>query len=56
MSSYDPRNLDDARTLRALAHPLRIELMDQLTFRGPLTATQCAEHAPNRSASVGKWR
>jgi hypothetical protein len=43
MSSYDPRTLDDARTLRALAHPLRIELMDQLTFRGPLTATQCAE-------------
>jgi DNA-binding transcriptional ArsR family regulator len=42
MSSYQPRNLDDARTLRALAHPLRIELMDQLTFRGPLTATQCA--------------
>jgi DNA-binding transcriptional ArsR family regulator len=42
MSPYEPRSLDDARTLRALAHPLRIELMDQLTFRGPLTATQCA--------------
>lgn len=28
--------------MRALAHPLRIELMEQLTFRGPLTATQCA--------------
>ena len=40
---FEPRNLDDARTLRALAHPLRVELMDQLTFRGPLTATQCAE-------------
>jgi DNA-binding transcriptional ArsR family regulator len=40
--SFEPRKLDDARTLRALAHPLRIELMDQLTFRGPLTATQCA--------------
>jgi predicted ArsR family transcriptional regulator len=39
---FEPRRLDDARTLRALAHPLRIELMDQLTFRGPLTATQCA--------------
>src|SRR4051794_18220945 len=43
MPSYKPRELDDARTLRALAHPLRIELMDQLSFRGPLTATQCAE-------------
>jgi hypothetical protein len=42
MSTYEPRRLDDARTLRALAHPVRIELMDQLTFRGPLTATQCA--------------
>jgi DNA-binding transcriptional ArsR family regulator len=42
MSSYEPRTLDDARTLRALAHPLRIELLDRLTFRGPLTATQCA--------------
>jgi DNA-binding transcriptional ArsR family regulator len=40
--SFEPRKLDDARTLRALAHPLRIELLDHLTFRGPLTATQCA--------------
>jgi len=40
--SFEPRRLDDARTLRALAHPLRIELIDQLTFRGPLTATECA--------------
>jgi DNA-binding transcriptional ArsR family regulator len=39
---FEPRSLNDARTLRALAHPLRVELMDQLTFRGPLTATQCA--------------
>jgi hypothetical protein len=42
MPPFEPRRLDDARTLRALAHPLRIELMDQLTFRGPMTATQCA--------------
>jgi hypothetical protein len=39
---FEPRKLDDARTLRALAHPLRIQLIDHLTFRGPLTATQCA--------------
>lgn len=39
---FEPRGLNDARTLRALAHPLRIELIDLLTFRGPLTATQCA--------------
>lgn len=42
MPRYAPRRLDDARTMRALAHPLRIEIMEQLTFRGPLTATQCA--------------
>jgi Helix-turn-helix domain len=42
MPGYAPRRLDDARTMRALAHPLRIELIEQLTFRGPLTATQCA--------------
>jgi hypothetical protein len=42
MAPYEPRSLNDARTLRALAHPLRIELMDQLSFRGPMTATQCA--------------
>jgi Helix-turn-helix domain len=42
MPRYEPRQLDDARTMRALAHPLRIELLEQLTFRGPLTATQCA--------------
>jgi DNA-binding transcriptional ArsR family regulator len=39
---FEPRRIQDARTLRALAHPLRIELMDQLSFRGPMTATQCA--------------
>jgi Helix-turn-helix domain len=42
MPRYQPRRLDDARTMRALAHPLRIELIEQLTFRGPMTATQCA--------------
>jgi DNA-binding transcriptional ArsR family regulator len=28
--------------MRALAHPVRMELLEQLTYRGPLTATQCA--------------
>ncbi|MGZ4589443.1 MAG: helix-turn-helix domain-containing protein [Actinomycetes bacterium] len=37
-----PRRLEDARTMRALAHPVRMLLMEQLTLRGPLTATQCA--------------
>lgn len=34
--------LDDPRSLRALAHPLRLELMALLRSRGPLTATEAA--------------
>jgi hypothetical protein len=28
--------------MRALAHPVRLRLLEELTLRGPLTATQCA--------------
>jgi DNA-binding transcriptional ArsR family regulator len=35
--------LTDARTMRALAHPLRIALVETLTVEGPLTATEAAE-------------
>jgi predicted transcriptional regulator len=34
--------LRDARSLRALAHPLRVELLTALRVHGPLTATQAA--------------
>lgn len=30
--------------MRALAHPVRITLLELLTFHGPMTATQAAEH------------
>jgi DNA-binding transcriptional ArsR family regulator len=40
---HSPRQLDDARAMRALAHPVRLALLEQLTLRGPMTATQCAE-------------
>ncbi|WP_426565638.1 ArsR/SmtB family transcription factor [Angustibacter sp. McL0619] len=36
------RALTGARTMRALAHPLRIKLLELVTLRGPLTASQCA--------------
>jgi DNA-binding transcriptional ArsR family regulator len=39
-----PRILDDPRTLRALAHPTRIDLLELLGREGELTATQ-AGHA-----------
>jgi len=34
---------DDPLAMRALAHPLRLRLLEELTLRGPLTATQCAD-------------
>jgi DNA-binding transcriptional ArsR family regulator len=37
------REIRDAQTARAMAHPLRIRLMEELAFRGPLTATELAE-------------
>ncbi len=41
--SIVPRRLDSAQALRALAHPVRIALLELLTFHGPQTATQAAE-------------
>jgi DNA-binding transcriptional ArsR family regulator len=37
------RQLDDARTLRALAHPVRIALVEALSIGGPMTATEVGE-------------
>lgn len=37
------RELTDARTMRALAHPVRLALIEALTMEGPLTATQAGE-------------
>lgn len=34
---------DDPRALRALAHPLRLAILDYLHTAGPATATECAE-------------
>jgi len=37
------REITDARTLRALAHPVRIKLLEELTLGGPMTATEVGE-------------
>lgn len=37
------RELTDPRTMRALAHPIRLDLLEALAVEGPLTATQAAE-------------
>lgn len=38
-----PRLVDDVRTLRALAHPVRLALIEHLMIEGPLTATAASE-------------
>ena len=38
-----PRQLTDPREMRALAHPVRIALLEALTREGPLTATEAAD-------------
>ena len=37
------RVITDARTIRAMAHPVRLALLDALSVEGTLTATQAAE-------------
>jgi DNA-binding transcriptional ArsR family regulator len=37
------RRVTDARTMRALAHPVRIALLEELVLAGPLTATEIGE-------------
>jgi DNA-binding transcriptional ArsR family regulator len=39
---HDQLEITDARAMRALAHPVRLDLLGALSD-GPLTATQCAE-------------
>lgn len=42
--STEPQvELTDPRALRALAHPVRLALVDALSLHGPLTATQASE-------------
>jgi DNA-binding transcriptional ArsR family regulator len=38
-----PREISDVRTLRALAHPVRLALIEVLTIEGPMTATEAGE-------------
>jgi DNA-binding transcriptional ArsR family regulator len=43
MSFDGPRELTDPLTMRALAHPVRLSLLEALNHHGPLTATEAAE-------------
>jgi DNA-binding transcriptional ArsR family regulator len=39
----DLRQINDAQTMRALAHPVRIGLMEALSLQGPMTATEVGD-------------
>jgi len=55
MTELPPRKrVQDAKLMRALAHPLRAALLDYLTAIGPRTASECAE-AVDSSASNCSW-
>lgn len=41
--ALEPRVVGDARAMRALAHPVRLGLIEYMTLHGPLTATEAAE-------------
>ncbi len=43
--------MTDARTIRALAHPLRLRILDLLSERGSLTATQVGEEVNESPAN-----
>ena len=44
MTFEGPRELTDPRAMRAMAHPVRLALMEALNHHGQLTATEAAEH------------
>jgi len=39
----ETRQVTDARTMRALSHPVRIAILEVLSLEGPLTATEVGE-------------
>jgi DNA-binding transcriptional ArsR family regulator len=41
--SHGLREVSDARTFRALGHPVRLALLETLAIEGPLTATEAAD-------------
>jgi DNA-binding transcriptional ArsR family regulator len=50
-SRRERRDVTDATTLRAMAHPLRLRLMELLYAEGPLTATQASERVGESPAN-----
>ncbi|MBB5789951.1 ArsR/SmtB family transcription factor [Jiangella mangrovi] len=51
MNNEETQRITDPQSMRALAHPLRLQLMDLLGLEAELTATQCAERTGESVAS-----
>ncbi len=51
---YDDFELTDPQAMRALAHPVRLGILERLQRHGPATATQLAPHV-GASPSVTSW-
>lgn len=49
------RELSDPRALRAVAHPVRLRLLEQLALNGPSTATELAEQLTDQSPANCSW-
>src|SRR3954467_7159435 len=47
-----PRELTDPKAMRALAHPVRLALLEALTDAGPLTATEAGERVGESPANA----
>ncbi|MBM7784900.1 winged helix-turn-helix domain-containing protein [Tenggerimyces flavus] len=43
MSLEDARRLEDPKVMRALAHPVRLQVLEVVRAEGPITATEVAE-------------
>jgi len=52
MSFDRPRQLDDPKAMRALAHPVRLALLEALTDAGTLTATEAGERVGESPANA----
>jgi DNA-binding transcriptional ArsR family regulator len=50
----EPRRLTDPNDLKAVAHPLRIAILEALTLHGPMTATELGERL-GESPSNCSW-
>jgi DNA-binding transcriptional ArsR family regulator len=52
MSFEGPRNLTDPRAMRAMAHPVRLALLEALRDAGTLTATEAGEKVGESPANA----